>query len=268
MSGVFCIWRKINMAQVNKWGATKLASCPTHGDKHLLSSGLCTDLSCIKKVIYNHSKTWKMISKNWRIIVSLGCDDDCCIFLVNELLREEKQYNKKPTLNPWWLKFRLKKYMVQGVKFSNLPIQLVPENMKNIVDKHLVSYDKLKEEHPDFFEDILHNAMGRQDEDDIPAEQALIHRQLMEEIGKKFGEPLMLYLKDEINRGEFVKLSGLTIEGALLYKDFAREAIKHFYIHGEWTQADIDERIKYFWERYSKKNKANYLLEQEENANG
>lgn len=239
----------------NKWAAKKLATCPIHGDKHILSSGLCTDLGCIKKIIWDFCKTWAVIRKNWKIIVSLGCDDDCCIFIVSELLREETQYNKKPTLNPWWLKFRLRKYMVQGVKFSNLPMQSVPENMKNIVDKLLVSYDKLKEENPELFEDIIHNASRHSEEDDINAEQAYIHKQLMIEIGKKFGEPLMLYLKDEINKKEFVQLSGLTIEGAVKYAEFAKEAIKHFYIHGEWTHHNLDEKLQLFWHQYGIKKK-------------
>jgi hypothetical protein len=239
----------------NKWNAKKLTVCNVHGDRHLLSSGLCTDLGCVKKVIWEFCKTWAVIRKNWKIIVSLGLDDDCAIFLVAELLREEKEYNKKPTLNPWWLKFRLKKYMVQGVKKSNLPIQSVPDSMKNIVDKHLSSYDAIKEANADFFEDMLYNASTHSNEEHIDLERGFMHKELMTHIGAKFGEPMMMLLKDEINRREFIAMSGLTIEGALAYHQFAKENVRWFWVNGEW-QFDIDEKIKSFFDRYGKKQKS------------
>jgi len=66
---------------------------------------------------------------------------------------------------------------------------------------------------------------------------------------------MMMLLKDEINRREFIAMSGMTIEGALAYHRFAKENVRFFWIHGEW-QFDIDEKIKTFFDTYGKKQKS------------
>ena len=128
----------------NKWNAAKLTSCPVHKELHLLSSGLCTHLDCVAKIIETHSKSWKAIARYWRRIRLGGLKEDFCTFVVEQLMKEEKYKNKKPTLNPKWLIFRMRQYLYKDARYSPMPEHLIPKFAKTKVQTGQIYYEDLK----------------------------------------------------------------------------------------------------------------------------
>ncbi len=222
--------------------AIKESWCEIHPKQYALSSGLCTHLDCIKKIIWTHAKSWKIINKNWSYIVKLGAADDCCVFLIQELLREEKEQGKKPTLNPWWLKFRLQKYVASGLRKSNLPMSKVPKNSRTKLYRIMNSIDAIKEANADLLDSMVwHGAMRSGEAEDI--EEEYEKRQLKEKIYLKFGESVLLYITDEIRKKEYIKLMATGIAPAMEYLQLAKRHIKHFMTEGEWLES-VDDDIK------------------------
>jgi len=66
-------------------------------------------------------------------------------------------------------------------------------------------------------------------------------RQLKEKIYLKFGETVLLYITDEINKKEYIKLMGTGIKAAMDYLQIARQHIKHFMTEGEWLPSVDDD---------------------------
>ena len=238
----------------NKWGADKLSFCPIHGDKHALSSGLCTHSDCVKKVLWDQAKTWKVIRKFWTQINKLGAADDCVNFLIGELLREERDQGKKPTLNPWWAKFRLQKYLATGLKKSNLPLQAVPSCYKTKAENiQSISMDALREKHADFFDAMFGQASSTKS-DTISPQTQLEVKQFGEKIKNKFGEALFLHLRDEINRPEYLKMSPMKMIGALKLLEVCKKPIRGLYVTGEWeNEKQLDEVLIQLFSTYKKK---------------
>jgi len=220
--------------------AIKESWCEIHPKQYALSSGLCTHLDCIKKIIWTHSKSWKVINKNWSYIVKLGAADDCCVYLIQELLKEEKEQGKKPTLNPWWLKFRLLKYIASGLRKSDLPMSRVPKQSRTKLYRTMSSIDAIKEANADLLDSmVFEGAMLSMDSENI--EEQYEKKQLREKIYLTFGETVLLYITDEINKKEYVKLMGTGIKAAMDYLQIARQHIKHFLQEGEWLPSVNDD---------------------------
>jgi len=216
----------------SKWTSVE---CPTHGRLHTLSSGLCSHPDCVKKIIWDFSKSWYTIDKPWRRLVELGVDTDFAIWVISELLREEKEKDKPPVLNPIWLRFRVKNFLTSRLHTTGLPNQAIPDGLKRKKDRKRTSLDQLKENHGDFWENMIDNATNRSWV--VPtAEKDYEYKELLHAAMKKLGEPAILYLTDEISRSEAIKLSGMKVSTFLRYLKVCRVVLKDFYKHGEWPE--------------------------------
>jgi len=231
----------------------KLSWCEVHEKIHALSSGLCTHPDCVKKIIWTHAKTWKVIKKSWSYINKLKCADDFAIYCVAELLREEQEQGKKPTLNPWWLKFRLRKYVASHIHKSNLPVQSVPRIHRRKIDQTSIYIDAVKDKNKHIIEEMIRegsfNASSFQ-----TAEGKYLHNELRHSIQTKFGETVLLYLTDEITRNEYIKLMAVGIAAAFEYLKIVKEHSKQFFINGEWEPV-VDEQIEDWKKKHDVKHK-------------
>ena len=231
----------------------KLSWCDVHAKKHALSSGLCTHPDCVKKIIWTHAKTWKVIKKSWAYINKLKCADDFAIYCVAELLKEEKEQGKKPTLNPWWLKFRLRKYVASHLHKSDLPVQMVPSIHRRKIDQTSIYMDAVKEQNKHIIEDMIRD--GAYNHSSFSSSlHKFLHRELREAIHEKFGETALLYLTDEISRNEYIKLLGMGIAPAFEYLKIVKEHSKEFFMNGEW-QSGVDLEIRIWKNRHIVKHK-------------
>jgi len=218
----------------------KLSWCEVHGKQHALSSGLCCNIDCVKKIIWHHASSWKVIKAKWLYINQLNCGDDFAVWVVHELLREEKEQGKKPTLNPHWLRFRILKYASTKIRYSDLPNQSVPKMSVKQIDKNTTYIESTKANHRSILEEMINEgAMGNNAIVDV--EELMSQRELKEAIKAKFGETVLLRLTDEITKKEYTRLLGAGVSGASdLYK-LAQRHLQHFYLEGEWLlTVDMD----------------------------
>lgn len=227
----------------------KLSWCGEHPHEYSLSSGLCTHLDCIKKIIWTHAKSWQVINQRWTYISKLGAADDCCIFLVSELLREEQEQGKKPTLNPWWLKFRLIKYIGQGLRKSDLPMNQVPTLSRKKIDQNMYSIDAIKEKHEDLLDEMVWAGSMNNRNSETPEEEYIM-KEAKQKILDTFGETVLLFFTEEINKREYVRLLGVGIAPATEYSQLAKKHIKDLLLTGEWS-ANVDNEIKRWRETYN-----------------
>lgn len=227
--------------------------CQEHPHEYALSSGLCTHLDCVKKIIWTHAKSWRMIHKNWSYICKLGVADDCCIFLVGELLREEKDQGKKPTLNKHWLKFRLQKYIAQHMRKGDLPMTKVPVNLRKKFDQLTCSIDAIKDKNAHLLDELVWaGAMRTGDSVDLEEQTSTLE---LKDLGlQKFGESVMLFLTDEISNREYTKLLGIGIAPAKEYSQLVKKHLKELFTEGEWLPT-VDEDVTAFRTKYNVKHR-------------
>lgn len=197
--------------------AKKLSICPVHGDLHSLSSGLCTDLGCIAKIIETFSKSWKVIGRYWRRIKLGGLKDDFCVFVVQELLKEEKYKDKKPTLNPKWLIFRLKQYLYKDARESSLPEHMIPKFAKTKIQAGQLYYEDLKAQYErdgtsHILDEMINEGFGNMGGTYIPnPEQAVMYIELKQFIIDRYGEAWFLFAIGSINHIDVAKLTNTSM---------------------------------------------------------
>jgi hypothetical protein len=220
----------------NKWNAEKLVSCPIHGEVHTLSSGLCTDLGCIAKIIETFSKTWKVIARYWRRIKLGGLKDDFCVFVVQELLKEEKYKDKKPTLNPKWLIFRMKQYLYKDARESSLPEHMIPKFAKTKIQAGQLYYEDLKAKYEregsaDILDEIINEGFDNLGGTQIlNPEQTIIFSELKQYIITNYGEAWFLYAIGSITHIDVAKLTGHSIrEVTKLWNTIRLEIQKNYF---------------------------------------
>jgi len=232
----------------------KLSFCPTHGKTHALSSGLCTYSDCVKKVIWHlaRERGWKFIDEKWSFICRIGADDDFVQFVIMELVREEKTKGKKPTLNPHWLIFRIKKYLSTELRKSNVSPGDIPNAYKKAGERQQVYINAVKEKYKDVIDELIYVQHSITEAAyDVSTDLEL--KQLAQMIREKFGDSVSLFLEGKIKKGEYYKLSCLKPVVALQYVDLVKEESKFLFENGYWAD-DVDKNLEDFRE----KNKINH----------
>jgi hypothetical protein len=207
----------------------------------------------VQKIIWTHAKTWKVIKRSWSYINKLGAAEDFAVYCVAELLREEKEQGKKPTLNPWWLRFRLQKYIASHLYKSNLPVQSVPVMHRRKIDKTSIYIDAVKEQNKHIIEELIRDGAYNH-ESMHTAEHKFLHNEFRQAIHKKFGETALLFMTDEINRNEFIKIMSVGIAPAFEYLKLVKHHSKEFFIEGEWLP-DVDAEIKAWRKKHKVRHK-------------
>ena len=230
-------------------GAVKKESwCEIHPKSFALASGLCCHLDCIKKIVWSHAKGYKTLERHWTYINSLGAADDCCVFLVQKLLKDNQEQNKPMIINKSWLRFRLLEYINTGLRKSDLPMSRVPIGSKRKLYDKMVSIDALKEANSDLLDSMVFEGSLSFAAPTIDEEYE--KKEMMTHIHEMFGDSVTLFITDEITKKEYVKLLGVDIAAALDYLIIAKRHIKHFLQEGEWLDNVVDE-IQGWRQKYS-----------------
>ena len=119
-------------------------------------------------------------------------------------------------------------------------VLLLTKNSRKKLYRIMSSIDAIKEANSDLLDSMVwEGAMRSGEAENI--EEEYEKRQLKEKIYLKFGESVLLYITDEINKKEYVKLMGTGIAEALDYMQIARKHIKHFLLEGEWLESVDDD---------------------------
>lgn len=215
--------------------STKLSWCPEHGDKYSLSSGLCTDPDCIGKIITTFTRSWKAIARYWRRIKASRLQLDFCIFVAEQLMKEEKKQGKKPTLNPKWLIFRMRQYLYKDARYSDVAEHEIPKFAKTKIQSGQVYYEDLKtkleeEGTSHILDSIINEGFNKMGKSDLPnPESVVIYTELKNYIVDKYGEPWFLYAIDAISISDLTKLTGHKLREAMTTWEHIRKEIQKDY---------------------------------------
>ena len=219
--------------------STKLSWCPIHGEDHALASGLCTDPDCVAKIITTYTKTWKSIARYWRRIVAGRLKYDFCVFVVEQLMKEEKQQGKKPTLNPKWLIFRMKQYLYKDARFSDVSESDIPKFAKSKIQAGQIYYEDLKSKFEEegtshILDSIINEGYAKMGRSDLPNPEIIVlFTELKHHIVKNYGEPWFLYEIDAITIADLSKLVGMSLKEVMKTWETIRKQIQVEYMEKE-----------------------------------
>lgn len=217
--------------------STKVLSwCPIHGDRYALTSGLCTDPNCVAKIITTFSKSWKAIARYWRRIRLAKLKEDFCIFVVEQLMKEEKKAGKKPTLNPKWLIFRMRQYLYKDARYASIAECDIPKFARTKLQQSQIYYEDLKnklseqgESH--IIDSMINEGFAKLGKSDLPnPETVMMFTETKQFIIDKYGEPWFLFAIDAINSTDICKLTGTSLrEVSIVWEQIRKQIQKeHF----------------------------------------
>ena len=219
-----------------------LSWCPIHGDTYALSSGLCTDPDCVAKIITTFSKSWKSIARYWKRIIAGRMKQDFCIFVCEELMKEEKYKGKKPTLNPKWLIFRMRHYLYKEARFSDIPEHMIPKFARTRIQQTQIYYEDLKAKYTeagngDIIDSIVNEGFNKLGKKELPnPETVMLFTELRQHICNKYGEAWFLYAIDAISIPDCAKMAGISVREVVGLWEVIRKEIQVEYFQQEFPQ--------------------------------
>ena len=193
---------------------TKQKYCKKHGDKYVIHKdySLCCHFQCLGSTVAAGAKYLKM----YQHLRSIGQLEDLYTYLIQELLRENRDLNKPPILNSSWLFYRIQSYYNNRLKKEISCESLLPSGKRD--DRVYLS---LNSDFIDEFETLY----SEQKDSQTRPDRNIVGEEMMKMIRDKYDDITLQHLLGEINLVEYAKLKQQAYKTKLSISD-AKAMIK------------------------------------------